>query len=1750
MKVLNNRALGFVLALIMILGIMPVSAFAVEPNGGELDWGILNACAVKLEKEGNFSENDTGVSVSATLHESLEKVYMTIFAYPGNVAFDADSSVNKRLYSSYIANGQSINASFASSQLPLKKGWKIVASLNVPIGNDNYRQVLSKAIDVVDESGEAAPDYIWPDASIVETELKEGDTSAHLKLTGDERLFQNSKIDITYCVYQYPKEDKFDFENEKMIALFSEKATQAFDTKEIVFSQPLKANYRVRAVTYWTQDSDSFVPKSNDYEFGQPDDSIEIKSKPNAPFVSITSSDIKAEAKTVKVDIGGSVPSGSVLIIQSYPKGEAFKFGAGGNGVFVANKTNLTTGLGQIISVSNSGNITADKKLIAIILNSGNVVAQSSPIDIVSADTLKPFLLEFVGDAYEGDKAVALKLDYDDALTGARLLIHQDESTSTAVNLDSQIANVALSKGADGQITVPLQKALEVGKKLAASIYYCKPGTDDVYLYYTTKQIVIEPKKAEAFIGIDNKEFTKDSQSATVQISACDEFMGGQLIICQYNSSNGKFDPDSISSKRIYQKNINEQGKIICEFTQNVPLVSGNKIIAYLYKYDSATDSIKTKYSEPISVISEGEDIIPTKVQIATSTVRVGDGSIWAITNFDVKKYNGQLIVYEYEGNEFNPSSSSNIVLYGETAAPSENSRKILFKSDKLPLKSSWKLKTALILTDKSDSSKSEIIYSEPITIQNAPIMATPTVTINEKEVTEGDNKMNISVSYDNNVSSAFYTVYLYEGDTLNKDAATTKILNSGTASKWTRFPVNFAAEQRPLKPGTKIVVVLSVTTNDNKTTSYSSNIITVGARPNWATPTVAFEVPTVRANAASIPVTIRYDEGYYSLDEFYCNVTLYQYPAYVADFDHEEKYAEPVGTINGTMTKPILGENIQVPISKPLKADYKIIAKLRLPHVEWEGEEVDYLSGAAYIVDENAKETKPLVLLYQLSEDTSNGSRLRKILKDLNIGFKNIEKSQLNETIGYLAELDGYEKSDNAYSGDGYDTEFMIMSGLSEAKLDAFLHAMMAQNIRINHKAAVTETNKNWTFKQLIGDIGEEHEVFEALLELGKLTTEAENLKTSGYDAEKIRVFEQKLNEATEMLKTFEPSLENLQKAESALKKAMLDMTGRTELTGRIALECVKTGETYSVKASVADAPQNATFSYLWSNGSTETAIHGIQAEELVKLSVTATGTGSFWGTLAKTQLKVASMITKPTVTPATNKVIISWAKAEFNENTPTITEYVADVFDGETLIKTVSVSGEKTAMEFDGLTSGKDYTFKLYALNAVGHSDILTIKGKPSAANSGSSGSGGSSGSNTQSTKPTVSVTEDNKDNAVKATIKPQGKAEKGSYIVSLSAEQIASALKQAGAVQQTGKQSAKSLVIELQAQSNQSVDHLQVKIPRDIQASLAKSNASTLNIYGDNVFVGFDKETMKEIEKQAEGEVQLSVSRVSETALSNEAKDALKNRAIYDFKLTQDNKSNISDFGSGNVQLGIPYVLSQNEKPDGLFMVYIDNDGKMHAVEGSYYDAEKKMVMGITTHFSLYAVGYQEKKDTANVFTDIDNHWAKDSIEFAVSKGIFKGTGDKTFSPNTPVTRAMFITVLGRLSGTNVEQYQGVSFSDVETGSFYAPYVEWAKEAEIVSGFNGRFNPNDKISRQDMAVILSRYAEKQMKIQLISPNNDVKFADEALISDYALSAVSAMQKSGIINGKKNNMFVPKDPATRAEAAKMIAELIKTVQ
>ena len=191
-----------------------------------------------------------------------------------------------------------------------------------------------------------------------------------------------------------------------------------------------------------------------------------------------------------------------------------------------------------------------------------------------------------------------------------------------------------------------------------------------------------------------------------------------------------------------------------------------------------------------------------------------------------------------------------------------------------------------------------------------------------------------------------------------------------------------------------------------------------------------------------------------------------------------------------------------------------------------------------------------------------------------------------------------------------------------------------------------------------------------------------------------------------------------------------------------------------------------------------------------------------------------------------------------------------------------------------------------------------------------------------------------------------------------------------------------------------------------------------------------------------------------------------------------------------------------------------------------------------------YSTY--GSVQPTETPFPFTDVpESRWSYPYIQQLYDAGVVSGTSATTFEPTAVVTRAQFVTMLAGLQGADVSAYTLGRFTDVPANAWYAPYVNWAADNGVVYGVSDtEFAPNDEITRQDMAVMLCRYAE-QFGIQLGTGTPAVTFTDEANIAGYALPAVQALQRAGVISGMPDGSFRPRDTATREQACVVLCLL-----
>jgi len=201
-------------------------------------------------------------------------------------------------------------------------------------------------------------------------------------------------------------------------------------------------------------------------------------------------------------------------------------------------------------------------------------------------------------------------------------------------------------------------------------------------------------------------------------------------------------------------------------------------------------------------------------------------------------------------------------------------------------------------------------------------------------------------------------------------------------------------------------------------------------------------------------------------------------------------------------------------------------------------------------------------------------------------------------------------------------------------------------------------------------------------------------------------------------------------------------------------------------------------------------------------------------------------------------------------------------------------------------------------------------------------------------------------------------------------------------------------------------------------------------------------------------------------------------------------------------------------------------------------------------IVSSFFPSSISYGEEAP-AEVFSpskalkDIDGHWGKKYIENAVTAGFITGYEDRTFKPDQAVSRAEFVTMLNNALQLRDENTVKLLFSDVRQTDWYYSEIQKACYARYVNGISDHsFMPKKSITRQEAAVMLSRFLPKSGSEKTASLD---EYSDSAKISNWAKTAMALMTEKGYMTGNTNGNLLPNGILTRAEAAKIIGEMIK---
>ena len=415
--------------------------------------------------------------------------------------------------------------------------------------------------------------------------------------------------------------------------------------------------------------------------------------------------------------------------------------------------------------------------------------------------------------------------------------------------------------------------------------------------------------------------------------------------------------------------------------------------------------------------------------------------------------------------------------------------------------------------------------------------------------------------------------------------------------------------------------------------------------------------------------------------------------------------------------------------------------------------------------------------------------------------------------------------------------------------------------------------------------------------------------------------------------------------------------------------------------------------------------------------------------------------------------------------------------------------------------------YTFTPSGTNYAKFSDTVILWAAPATGGGGGSGSGGSSGSGGGTTTPPVSTgtTTEGGAPATETTAAPSAVTKGGTAAAAVNSSMGSEIVKQAVA------NDSETVVIA-------------PKVTGDVTKTAVSIPASTVEQLGSKT------------------EASLTVSTpVADVTIPNGALSSLSSEG-GSVTVTAEVKGNtveLSVTAGGktveNIPGGVTLTVPAENTTPGTVAVLVHEDGTREVV--------RKSVAGDgSITIPLEGSARLEIVDNSKSFDDVPgDSWAADAVAFTSAHELFSGTGASQFSPDLPMSRGMLAVVLHNLEN-NPDQALTGAFADVDNSQWYAEGVAWAASQGIIGGYgDGRFGPNDNITREQLAVILWRYAGSPA-----ATNTELQFNDTDEISGYALEALRWAVENGIINGYGDGRLGPQGQATRAQVAQMLKNFL----
>lgn len=431
----------------------------------------------------------------------------------------------------------------------------------------------------------------------------------------------------------------------------------------------------------------------------------------------------------------------------------------------------------------------------------------------------------------------------------------------------------------------------------------------------------------------------------------------------------------------------------------------------------------------------------------------------------------------------------------------------------------------------------------------------------------------------------------------------------------------------------------------------------------------------------------------------------------------------------------------------------------------------------------------------------------------------------------------------------------------------------------------------------------------------------------------------------------------------------------------------------------------------------------------------------------------------------------------------------------------------------------------------------DNMTVYAQWRARSGDNGGSGNGSGSSGGSVSPDGAVAQDG--SAAIISVVPSVIGQNGVATAAITKEQLNSAISLAVAeAAKQGNNSAASVRINVDAPAD--AVSVQTSIPRTAMGHAADGRLAELVISTPVASITFDKNALKVIADEATADIMITASRVSTETLSEEVRQTVGDRPVFDFSVISGGRV-ISRFG-GNVTVSVPYTPKEGEDTNAIVIYHINAEGKLEIVRNCAYNPSTGTVSFTTDHFSQYFVGYNKVS-----FKDVQaSAWYSNAVSFIAAREITEGTGDGYFSPDAKLTRGQFIVMLMKAYDIAPDADAKDNFADAGA-AYYTGYLASAKRLGISAGIgNNMFGPDKEITRQEMFTLLYNTLKTIGRLPGGSAGKSLSsFTDAGSIAPWAKEAMTFLAEAGIISGS-NGRLTPSGTTTRAEMAQVLYNLL----